>query len=237
MILEQLDLFRSTENRINSIEKELSLNLKKKVKIIVTRNRSHLITVRKNGNHAVLLRVQEIFVQAPQEIWDAIGKFMLSPSTESRRLIREFIAKHKAVVNLRQFDKRLEYKLRGEYYHLDVIFKAINKEYFNDEVNCRITWGKSYKKKRKRSISFGNYESFSNLIKVNPALDQPQVPDYFISYIVFHEMLHARFENTQSLHHGRRLHHNAEFYRLEKSFKDYSKAIEWEKRNIRLFIK
>jgi hypothetical protein len=237
MLLEQLDLFKSTETRISTIEKEFSLKIEKKVKIILTRNRSHLITVRKNGQHSVHLRVQEVFLNAPQDVWDAIGTFMVLPSPESRRLIRDFISNHKAVPNLKEFDLRLKIQLKGEHHHLDLIYDGINLDYFNNEIQCRITWGKSYKKRRKRSISFGNYESFSNLIKINPALDQAKVPDYFIQYIVYHEMLHARFETAGPPQSGRRFHHTGEFYELEKRFKEYDKAIEWEKKNIHLFIK
>ncbi|MFI5305178.1 MAG: SprT-like domain-containing protein [Nitrospiria bacterium] len=237
MLIEQLDLFKSTENRLSMIEKDFSNTIQKKVKIIITRNRSHLISVRKNGHHSVHLRVQEIFIQAPQEVWDAIGRFMVSPTTESRRLIRDFISKQKSVPVLKEFDGRLNINMKGQFYDLNLIYNLINKEYFNDEIHCRITWGKSYKKRRKRSISFGNYESFSNLIKVNPSLDQSKVPDYFIHYIVYHEMLHASFESKQPTIAGRRFHHTQEFNQLEKGFKEYEKAIEWEKKNIHLFIK
>lgn len=237
MILEQLDLFKSASDRITAIEKEFSLITEKKVKIILTRNRSHLITVRKNGHHSVHLRVQEIFLNAPQEVWDAICTFMILPSPDSRRLIRNFISNHKAAPNLKEFDRRLNIKMKGEYFHLDQIYGDINLEYFNNGIECRITWGKSYKKRRKRSISFGNYESFSNLIKINPALDQDKVPDYFIRYIVYHEMLHARLESQDLSRSGRRFHHTGEFYEMEKIFKEYDKAIAWEKNNIHLFIK
>ena len=237
MLLEQLDLFKSSENRITRIEEEFSLKIRKKVKVILTRNRSHLITVRKNGNHSVHLRVQEIFLNASETVWDAIGTFMVTPSTTSRRIIRDYISSYKKSPTLKQFDRRFEIRMKGVHHHLDLVYNAINSEYFNNEIECRITWGKSYKKRRKRSISFGNYESFSNLIKINPALDQPNIPDYFINYIVYHEMLHSHFETSSPSRSGRRVHHTGEFYELEKRFKEYDKAIAWEKKNIRLFIK
>lgn len=237
MSLEQLDLFHSTDLKISTIEKDFSLKVGKKVKIILTRNRSHLITVRKNGQHSVHLRVQEVFLDARQEVWDAIGTFMISPTTESRKVIRSFISGQRAQPNLREIQRKYKLNPKGEYFHLDLIFDEINREYFNNEIVCHITWGKSYKKRRKRSISFGNYESFSNLIKINPALDQTKVPPFFVRYIVYHEMLHAKIEMSETGAEGRKLHHSPPFYDLEKRFKEYAQALEWEKKNIHLFIK
>ncbi|MBI1824743.1 MAG: hypothetical protein HY200_01155 [Nitrospirae bacterium] len=237
MILEQLDLFHSADLKLSAIERDFSLKVEKKVKIILTRNRSHLISVRKNGQHSVHLRVQEIFLNAPQDIWDAIGTFMVSPTTESRRAIRTFISGYRAAPDLNETYRRPKLNGAGEHYDLNLLFNEINREYFNSEVRCQITWGKSYKKRRKRSISFGNFESFSNLIKINPALDQVKVPGFFIRYIVYHEMLHAKIENTTPAPSGRKLHHSGAFCELEKGFKEYHQAIDWEKRNIHLFIK
>ncbi|MHB8483343.1 MAG: SprT-like domain-containing protein [Nitrospiria bacterium] len=237
MILEQLDLFQIKENRRQSLEKDFSLKFQRKIKIIATQNRSHLITVQKKGNHEVCLRVQEIFLNAPHAVWEAIGTFIVSPTAQARKMIRDFIAECGSDRGLGPAHHRLKLNTKGVYYQLASLYEAINREYFNQEIDCRVTWGRLYSKKRKRSISFGTYESFSNLIKINPALDDSKVPEYFIKYILYHEMLHAKFAETNSRNTGRKIHHSKEFYEWERKFFDYEKAMTWEKKNIHLFVK
>ncbi|MBI1821776.1 MAG: M48 family metallopeptidase [Nitrospirae bacterium] len=235
--MEQLDLFQTNETRLLSLEKDFSLKLEKKTKIIVTQNRSHLITVQKKGNHEVHLRVQEVFLHAPHAVWEAIGTFILSPTFQARRIIRDFIARSRPARDSKTARHRLKLNTQGVYYQLKPLFDAVNIENFNQEINCQITWGRTYSRRRRRSISFGTFENFSNLIKINPALDDSKVPEFFIKYILYHEMLHAKFEEKNSREAGRKIHHSKEFYEWERKFPDYEKAIEWEKKNIRLFVK
>ena len=236
MRVEQLDLFGFVSSRLMVIEKEFSNRLSKEVKIILTGNRSHLITVRKRNPSSVMLRIQEIFLHAPKPVWDAICQFIIAPSPDSRRIIREFLSASPIRPAPESFIRAYKIRSKGEIYQLDEIYDAVNREYFNNEIRCRISWGNDYKRRRRRSISFGNYESFSNLIKINPALDRVFVPDYFIRYIVYHEMLHARFDAGGIGSRTGRIHHNDEFYRREKNFRDYDRAIRWERENIRLFV-
>jgi hypothetical protein len=235
--VEQLNLYYTEEYRRMDLEREFSDKLQTKTRITVTRNRSNLLSVHKEGNDQVHLRVQEIFLRAPQPVWEAIGTFIVSPSTKTRRIIRDFISQNRPADALKKSGRTLKLTTQGVYYQLDSIYQALNSEYFNGEVKCHISWGKPYLKKRKRSISFGNYDGFSNLIKINPSLDHPKVPDYFIRYIVYHEMLHAKLENVLKQKTVRRAHHPVEFCESEKKFLEYEKAIAWEKKYIRLFIK
>ena len=49
----------------------------------------------------------------------------------------------------------------------------------------------------RRSIKLGSYSATERLIRVHPALDRPWVPRYFVSYIVYHEMLHHVIPSSQ----------------------------------------
>ena len=60
------------------------------------------------------------------------------------------------------------------------------------------------------------------MIRINPALDQPFVPSWFVRYVLYHEMLHVK-------HPIRRARcglqsHSAEFWREEQQFRDYARA-------------
>jgi hypothetical protein len=54
------------------------------------------------------------------------------------------------------------------------------------------------------------------------------VPEFFVEYIVYHELLHALFPPVAA-QGGRRDVHTAEFKRFEKKFPRYREAIEFEK--------
>ena len=233
----QLDIFQNPEDRVAELENYFTARLNKRTRVIVTRNRSHLITFRKNGTESIDLRIQEIFLGAHAPVLEAISGFIRRPSLENRRIIRKFLAEARRRRLQDGPEKPLQLITAGKHYHLDDLYEGVNREYFNGEINCRISWGRPFPKKRRRSISFGNYDAFSNLIKINPALDHLRVPEYFIRYIVFHEMLHARFEKTREPGDKAERHHSREFYLLERNFVEHGECLEWEKKNMDLFFK
>lgn len=117
----------------------------------------------------------------------------------------------------------------GRFFNLKDIFDRLNKEYFEGAISTKITWGRNVRNGR-RYIRFGSYTERDNIIRIHPAIDQQFVPLYFIESIVYHEMLHkivgAKIVN------GRRMVHTSEFKKLERRFKDYERAREWEKKKV-----
>ena len=43
---------------------------------------------------------------------------------------------------------------------------------------------------RRSSIRLGTYTHDQQLVRIHPALDQPEVPRFFVAFVVFHELLH-----------------------------------------------
>ena len=105
-------------------------------------------------------------------------------------------------------------------------YDELNAHEFKGRVSVPITWGKMpSSRRRRRSIRFGSYSSEDKLIRVHPALDQAFVPAFFVRYIVFHEMLHAYFDATDT--DGKRAH-SAEFRKRERAYSDYARAVAWQ---------
>jgi hypothetical protein len=73
------------------------------------------------------------------------------------------------------------------------------------------------------------------LIRVHPILDRPWVPRYFVSYIVYHEMLHHVIPQSQGS--GRRMLHPPIFQARERLFRDFDRALAWEKAHIGRLLK
>lgn len=117
----------------------------------------------------------------------------------------------------------------GRFFNLKDIFDRLNREYFEGAISTKITWGRNVRNGR-RYIRFGSYTERDNIIRIHPVLDQQFVPLYFIESIVYHEMLHKIV--GANIEKGRRRVHTSEFKKLERRFKDYERAREWEKKKV-----
>jgi len=67
-------------------------------------------------------------------------------------------------------------------------------------------------------------------------LDQASVPEWFVRFVLFHELLHAVHPPERGTD-NRWVHHGSLFRRRERTYVDYARAIEWERRNLRTLIK
>jgi hypothetical protein len=106
----------------------------------------------------------------------------------------------------------------GKHHALQSIYREINARYFNNQIEIkRVGWG--YRMSWSR---LGHYDPVHHTIALSPVLDSPQVPKFVVSYIMYHEMLHAIFEDTSARCPQR--HHPAEFRQIEKAYPDYGKA-------------
>lgn len=123
----------------------------------------------------------------------------------------------------------------GEHYNLQEIYDRVNTHYFDGQIDVPITWFGSQKRRARRRRVLGLYDFNNKLIKIHRLLDQPNFPSYFISYVVYHEMLHHVFPPSKP-RRGRRKVHHADFKLHEKKFIEYSLAKKWEKENHQIFF-
>ena len=74
------------------------------------------------------------------------------------------------------------------------------------------------------------------VIVISRSLDEPEMPEFIVEYILYHEMLHSVVpDETNSA--GRRCIHTAEFYRRERAFPRYRRARQWEDENLARFLR
>jgi len=97
-------------------------------------------------------------------------------------------------------------------------------------------WGRRRRERPKGYIVFGSIQEEDRVIRIHPLLDRPFVPQWYIEYVVFHEMLHAfvpdRYDSA-----GRRVVHHEGFLRRERSFRHYRRSLEWEHENLGRFLR
>jgi hypothetical protein len=71
---------------------------------------------------------------------------------------------------------------------------------------------------------------------INRLLDTSEVPEYYLGFLVFHELLYETMPMTRCA--GRWIRHPPEFRAREREFPEFRRAREWETRNIaRLYRK
>ncbi|MFY7842585.1 MAG: hypothetical protein ACOVOR_01005 [Rhabdochlamydiaceae bacterium] len=122
----------------------------------------------------------------------------------------------------------------GCVYNLEDIFSSLNQRYFQNRLAIHVTWGRYYKQ-ASRSRRLGSYDHRKNLITVHPLLDSTDFPPYFISYIVYHEILHAVYPPFKE--RGRWVIHHQEFKIMERNFMEYELAKSWQSQNKAIFFK
>jgi predicted SprT family Zn-dependent metalloprotease len=113
------------------------------------------------------------------------------------------------------------------FYSLQDIFNLLNQEFFSSKLQTKIFWARQSKTKARCYRRLGCFIPSQNIIKINPILNDKSIPDYFIRYIVYHEMLHAVYPPIYV--GGRRYIHHKKFLEMEQAFPDYIKAKHWEK--------
>ncbi|MBS0615989.1 MAG: hypothetical protein JSR58_05505 [Verrucomicrobia bacterium] len=122
--------------------------------------------------------------------------------------------------------RRIILRQEGKHHNLRDIYARINEEYFEGRLDLDITWYGNPSFKPKSRIVLGSYNSRLELIKIHRHLDQAHIPHHYVSFIVYHEMLHHVSPPIQK--RGRRKVHHGDFKQKEKVFADYHLAKEFD---------
>lgn len=212
-----------------SFQQQLESNAGVKLQIKINDNRSTLLSV-KWQPECTKVSVHRMFLQAPQNIMQALACYLGGKDKKLAPSIKAYMEE-----NMQKLDYSHELDLsrlqtKGLIYDLDEVYKAVNHEYFDRSLDLRITWFGNQTNRRRSQVTFGLYQDPFKLIKVNRFLDHSQFPDYFISYIVYHEMLHYVCPSYVD-EKGMKQIHSKEFKQREKQFKYFKNVQQWIKEN------
>jgi hypothetical protein len=199
------------------------------VSLSITDNATSLLSIRTNHD-LVSIRMHWMFLNAGEDIIREISGFIRKRKGPTP-LIRKFIHENRGCIKVRACNPRPHVPVRtqGRFHDLKELFVALNDEYFGGRVSASISWGNRNTRRVVRKRTLGSYCGHTNSIRINPVLDRGMVPGFFIKYIIYHEMLHGEIKGERK--NGRRLLHSPEFRRREQLFKEYEKALIWEKKN------
>jgi hypothetical protein len=217
------------EGARQSLERRLRAAFPGPVILSITDNRHSIIThrVQRGVLHA---RIHHMFLDAAPAVVDALVRYVTEGGREDSALLGDYIDDNGFRLARRKRNAPLVTK--GKHHDLLDIYAKLNDRYFDGTINALITWGKgpTTKSKHRKTIKLGSYAAFDRLIRVHPGLDRTWVPNYFVAYIVYHEMLHHVIPGSRGL--GRVNFHPPEFKARERGFRHFERSLDWEKKHI-----
>lgn len=199
-------------------------------RIVLTHNRSSLISVQAGKDGAPTARIQHAFRAADKKTMKALARFIQKADKRSGKKIDAFLRENRDLLEAmaREPNQRPRNIARGRHYNLKNIMKKVMRDHGLRLSKIEITWSARPRKQRRRSsIKFGSFCYSTRTIAVHPDLDNPLVPDYFVEYIVYHELLHALFPPVSG-NNRRRAVHTREFKRFERKFNRFEEALKFE---------
>jgi hypothetical protein len=198
---------------------------------------------RKPWTGARVLTLPRIFETAPQHVKTALIGWALLPFRSRRKKDKNRLAakkqfeitaweflKEKGVPSGqgRRIDpQKLSSNTVGARFDLAEVYENVNKRYFNGLVSTFVKWGTP-----KSTTSFQTYRkdregNRHSIITISGVYNHPDVPEYAIESVLFHEMLHIKIPPLKK--NGRNVIHGRDFKREEKAFPLYRQWRQWEK--------
>ncbi|HEY5962134.1 MAG TPA: hypothetical protein VIV60_36510 [Polyangiaceae bacterium] len=213
------------------LERRLELAAAGPVQLAVTDNRRRMV-VQTRVRGTLRVRLHMMFLDAPERVKEALVRYIAKGDRDASQTVGEYIESNSFRIRA---ERAITQPLNavGKFHDLESILKRLDQRYFGGAMaDVQVTWGRktSPRGDSRNSIKLGTYSATERLVRIHPVLDQRWVPRYFVTYILFHELLHHVVPPVKV---GRfTLLHPPEFMRSERAYPHYLRAIEWENRNL-----
>jgi predicted metal-dependent hydrolase len=189
---------------------------------------NHTIRLRSGRVH---VRISDIFRDAPMNVHRALAFILVSKLLRRRtpqvhdHTYREYafsphVQRASDITRRRRGRKQLT-TARGAHYDLERLFDRVNRRHFDGELQKPTL---SWSPRRTRRI-LGHHDPVHDTIVISKTLDSPEVPEWFVEYILFHEMLHIK--HPARLIRGRRFYHTKAFRAEEERYPYFQQAQDW----------
>jgi hypothetical protein len=179
----------------------------------------------------VYVRISDVFKNAPMDVHRALAFILVAKLLSKRtpdvheRIYRDYAYSPQVLrasdIARRRRGRKIITSARGRVYDLEKMFARLNRRYFNGELEKpSLTWSQ----RRTRRI-LGHHDAVHDTIVVSKTLDARDVPEWFVEYILYHEMLHIK--HPARLINGRRYYHTNAFRADEQRFPYFDEAQAW----------
>ncbi len=191
-------------------------------------NVHHTIRLR---NGRIYVRISDIFKNAPLDVHRALAVILvaklLSKQTPEvhERVYRDFAYTPEILrasdIARRRRGRKIISSAKGRVYDLNKMFARLNRRHFDNSIEKpTLTWSQ----RRTRRI-LGHHDAVHDTIVISKTLDARDVPEWFVEYILYHEMLHIK--HPARIISGRRYYHTNAFRADEQRFPHYEAAQDW----------
>ncbi|MDX1972448.1 MAG: hypothetical protein SFY68_07955 [Candidatus Sumerlaeia bacterium] len=220
----------------DSLQQYLSKALQKRVVLELTRHRRTFLSSRECAGGVLEVRLRRDFLEAPPAVWEAVALFLKAGKPVHRVMMLDFLK------SVGGEEEKVEKRIRrehaqGRYVNLRERADRINLEQFGGRHLFSISWNRGVRPTAQppRSLRLGLCCVTQREILMHPLLDHPEVPLYYVDYIIHHEIAHLEVE--PELGEGGRMRiHSPEFHAVEKQFPQYREAVEYGKKGLKSVI-
>jgi len=188
---------------------------------------SLVLTIRRRDEQ-MIVRFSDLLQRAPLPVLEGAAALLLS-KIYRRRTRRALVAPYHAYAKSHKTRERIQEMRRGRV--RPVVLDAAGQQFdlngMFDELNARFFAGVLEKPHLGWSMrgwrrQFGSFDPGPNQILLNRRMDRPQVPQFVVEYVLYHEMLHVKHPTRKagcSL-----LSHSPEFRAEENLFPEFERA-------------
>lgn len=188
---------------------------------------SLVLTIRRRDEQ-LIVRFSDLLQRAPLAVLEGAAALLLS-RIYRRRTRRALVAPYHAYAKSHKTRERVHEMRRGRVRPaaLDAAGQKFDLNGMFDELNARFFAGSLEKphlgwSTRGWRRQFGSFDPGPNQILLNRRMDQPEIPQYVVEYVLYHEMLHVKHPTRKS---GCSLvSHSPEFRAEEKLFPGFVRA-------------
>ena len=233
------------EGARQALERRLAAAYQRPVLLSVTDNCRRMISCsRRQG--ILQARIHHMFLDASPEVQDALVRYVVKSERDASQLVGKYIDENGYRIRAtRPLSSPI--RTQGEHHDLLELFHKLNDRYFAGQVDALITWGRRVRRKApeakrggsktkpRRAIKLGTYSATERLIRIHPVLDRAWVPRYFVSFVIYHEMLHHVMPAT--VVGGRRMLHPPLFQARERFFRDFERGMAWERAHLHRLLR
>lgn len=212
----------------HALQKKLEDKSGLKLKLKINNNRSTMLSVKWEPD-CTKVSLHKMFLDAPRNVMDALACYLKQEDKNIAPTVKAFIEDNLKNLDYSETLDQSKLYSQGNVYNLQNIYNSLNQEYFDNKLDLKITWFGKAQRFRSR-VTFGLYHDPLKLIKINRLLDSPSFPDYLLSYVIYHEMLHhvcPAYYDSNGYHHI----HSKEFKEREVQFRYFHMAQKWIKEN------
>lgn len=194
-------------------------------------NLTHSIRLRQETAY---VRLSDLLRHAPLEVIEAAAAILLA-RLYRRRLPRQIAETYRKYSQAHATRRKLQAIRRrrarrriraaqGQRFDLTRMFDELNETYFRGTLpKPKVGWST-----RRWRSQLGIFDPALDQIAINVALDRPNVPEYVVAYVLYHEMLHRK--HPIRVARCRLEAHSREFRAEEKKFRDYRRAMKFLKK-------